>query len=60
MLDLVFIINFKMGVSRGSLCNKYCSRISGILCLIYSYKKFKVLRLKKEDFKVESSIIRTT
>ena len=55
ILDLVFIINFKMGVSGAAYATNIAQRFSAVLCLIYSYKKFQVLRLKKEDFKVELS-----
>ena len=54
VLDLVFIINFKMGVAGAAFATNIAQGLSAILCLAYSYKKFKVLRLKKEDFKVES------
>ena len=55
ILDLVFIINFKMGVSGAAYATNIAQGFSAVLCLIYSYKKFQVLRLKKEDFKVELS-----
>ena len=55
ILDLVFIINFKMGVAGAAYATNIAQGCSAILCLIYSYKKFNVLRLKKENFKVESS-----
>lgn len=55
ILDLVFIINFKMGVAGAAYATNIAQGFSAILCLIYSYKKFQVLRLKKEDFKVESN-----
>ena len=55
ILDLVFIVNFKMGVSGAAYATNIAQGFSAILCLIYSYKKFRVLRLKKEDFKVESN-----
>ncbi|WP_434797089.1 MATE family efflux transporter [Terrisporobacter vanillatitrophus] len=54
ILDLVFIINFKMGVSGAAYATNIAQGFSAVLCLIYSYKRFQVLRLKKEDFKVES------
>ena len=55
VLDLVFIVNFKMGVAGAAYATNIAQGLSAVLCLIYSYKKFKVLRLKKEDFKVEKS-----
>ncbi|MEG1411412.1 MAG: MATE family efflux transporter [Terrisporobacter sp.] len=55
ILDLVFIVNFKMGVAGAAYATNIAQGFSAILCLIYSYKKFSILRLKKEDFKVEKS-----
>lgn len=55
ILDLVFIINFKMGVAGAAYATIISQGISAILCLIYTYKKFIILRLKKEDFKVKRS-----
>ena len=57
ILDLVFIINFKMGVAGAAYATNIAQGISAILCLIYSYKKFQVLRLKKEDFKFGTKLI---
>lgn len=54
ILDLVFIINFKMGVSGAAYATNIAQGFSAVLCLTYSYKRFQVLRLKKEDFKVDS------
>ncbi|UPA29665.1 MATE family efflux transporter [Terrisporobacter glycolicus] len=54
ILDLVFIINFKMGVSGAAYATNIAQGFSAVLCLVYSYKRFQVLRLKKEDFKVET------
>lgn len=59
VLDLVFIINFKMGVAGAAYATNIAQGFSAILCLLYSYKKFKVLRLKKENFKVEKSYYTT-
>ena len=53
ILDLVFIINFNMGVAGAAYATIISQGVSAILCLIYTYKKFSVLRLKREDFKVK-------
>lgn len=53
ILDLFFIVNLKMGVAGAAIATNISQGISAILCLIYSYRKYKILRLKKEDFKVE-------
>lgn len=53
ILDLVFIINFKMGVAGAAYATIISQGVSALLCLIYTYKRFTILRLKKEDFKVK-------
>ncbi len=55
VLDLVFIINFNMGVVGAAYATNIAQGFAAILCIIYSYKKFDVLRLKKQDFNVELS-----
>lgn len=54
VLDLVFIINFHMGVAGAGLATIIAQAVSGILCLLYVAKKFPQLHLKKEDFKWEN------
>lgn len=59
VLDLVFIVNFKMGVAGAAHATNIAQGLAAVLCLAYSYKKFEILRLKKEDFKVPRSYYRT-
>jgi Na+-driven multidrug efflux pump len=48
-----------MGVAGAAYATNIAQGFSAILCLLYSYKKFKVLRLKKEDFNVEKEYYKT-
>lgn len=50
ILDLVFIILFKMGTGGAALATVISQGFSGILCLIYIILKVPYLHLKKEDF----------
>ena len=59
VLDLIFIINFNMGVAGAALATVISQGVSAILCIIYSYKKFEIVRLKKEDFNVNSDYYKT-
>lgn len=59
VLDLVFIVNFEMGVAGAAYATNIAQGLAAILCLVYSYKKFRLLRLKKEDFKVPTSYYKT-
>lgn len=57
ILDFVFILNFKMGVGGAGLATVIAQIISCILCLIYSLKKFPILRLKKCDWSFDKRFI---
>ena len=39
ILDLVFIINFKMGVAGAAYATVIAQGVAGLLCLIYTSKK---------------------
>lgn len=56
VLDLVFIINFDMGVAGAAYATIISQGVSAVLSLIYGYFKYPILRLKKEDFKVKKRI----
>ena len=58
ILDLVLIINFKMGVAGAAYATVVSQGVSALLCVIYTYKKYKILSLKKEDFKVKKKYYR--
>lgn len=47
ILDLVFIINFKMGVAGAAYATVIAQGVAGLLCLIYTSKNFQCLNLKK-------------
>lgn len=51
VLDLIFVINFKMGVAGVAYATVISQGISGLLGLIYTYKNFSILKLKKRHFK---------
>ncbi len=58
VLDLVFIINFNMGVAGAALATIIAQGFAAILCLIYIYNKFTIFRFKKSDFKIKKSMYR--
>lgn len=55
VLDIVFIAYFGMGVEGCGYATVIAQGISALLCLIYIIKKFPILHLKKEDFKISMS-----
>ncbi len=57
VLDLVFIINFHMGVAGAAYATIIAQAISCVLCFIYIKKRFPILNLSKNDWKIEKNII---
>lgn len=50
VLDFIFILIFKMGVAGAGWATIIAQFISGMLCFIYSLKKFPILHLAKKDW----------
>lgn len=58
ILDLVFIINFHMGVSGAAWATVIAQGISGILCIIYIWKKVPILNIGREDLRLDSAVVK--
>ena len=58
ILDLVFIVNFSMGVAGAAYATVISQGFSGILCLIYTSKKFPILKLNKNHFKYDKDLFK--
>ncbi|MFR7901133.1 MAG: hypothetical protein ACLU6Y_15905 [Ruminococcus sp.] len=54
ILDLVFIINFKMGVAGAASATILSQGISAILCLVYIYTKMPALAPNRHHWKLHS------
>lgn len=52
ILDLLFIITFKMGAAGAAYATVISQGVSGVLCLIYIIKKVPELKLEKDDWKM--------
>ncbi len=52
VLDIVFIAVFGMGVEGCAYATVIAQGISALLCYIYILKRFPILHLKREDFKI--------
>lgn len=50
VLDLVFIINFKIGVAGAAYATVISQGVAGLLCLVYTAKKYPILKLEKKHF----------
>ncbi len=52
-LDLLFIVTFKWGVFGAAFATVLSQAVSGILCLILIIKKFDILHLSRDDWKLD-------
>ncbi|MCH5186670.1 MAG: MATE family efflux transporter, partial [Oscillospiraceae bacterium] len=51
ILDFVFILAFSSGVAGAAYATVIAQMLSGIFCMVYSLKRFPILRLRREDWK---------
>ena len=57
VLDILFIVNFKMGVAGAAYATVISQFVSGILCVLYIGKKFPILRLEKRHLMFDKEYI---
>lgn len=58
VLDLVFILNFGMGVAGAAVATIISQGVSGVLCFIYMVKKVPLLRVEKRHMRPDYYCIR--
>ena len=58
VLDLVFIINFQMGVAGAGYATVLSQLVSGVLCLVYMAKRFPILHFRREDWRFSAETCR--
>ena len=56
-LDLLFILKFKMGVSGAAWATVVSQGVATVLCIIFMFKKFPILNLKKSDWLLEKDFV---
>ncbi|KMT21956.1 MATE family efflux transporter [Clostridium cylindrosporum] len=59
VLDLVFIINFNMGVDGAAYATVIAQAVSSILCLIYAFSKVPIFTMKIGEFVFDKSLFST-
>lgn len=58
VLDLFFIINLKMGVAGAAWATVLAQAVSGVACLIYMTKKFEILHIQKEEWRLDKHMMK--
>lgn len=51
-LDLLCIVTFQMGIAGAAVATVASQLISGIMCLFYMKKKYELLRMEKQEWKM--------
>ena len=57
ILDLVFIINFKMGTAGAAYATVISQGISGLLCLLYIVKAVPIFRLSRREMVMDGKMM---
>ncbi|MDE6275205.1 MAG: MATE family efflux transporter [Clostridia bacterium] len=57
ILDVLFVVVFKWGIEGTAMATVFAQMLSAMLCIIYTHKKFELLRIKKDDLKISKGII---
>lgn len=58
--DLILVGGFKMGVVGAALSTDIAEACSALFCIIYIYKKVPLLRMSKEDIKLDKYLLKKT
>ena len=59
ILDLVFIINFHMGIAGAGYATVIAQISASLMCVIYIKRKIQLLQVSKSDFKIDKDTIFT-
>lgn len=60
VLDLVFVLVLHMGVAGAAIATVIANIVNFVIALIYYFKKYPELHVKKQDFKWDWQIIKRT
>jgi len=57
IFDLLFILKFKTGIAGAGYATVLSQAIASVLCVIFMFSKFEILRLKKEDWHFDNAFV---
>lgn len=57
LLDIIFILIFKMGVVGAGVATVISKIVACIVCALYATKKFPILRITKDNFHIKLSFV---
>jgi putative MATE family efflux protein len=57
-LDLLFVVTFRMGVAGAAYATVISQALSGVLCLLYIFRKVPILKMEKQHWSVDKQTVR--
>ena len=60
VMDLIFVIIFKMGVNGAAIATVIAEMLSSIFCIIYVYKKVPILHFSKKEIVLDRALLNIT
>ncbi len=58
LLDVYFIVCLGMHVEGAAIATVISQLVSGLACLVYMIKKYEILHIRQEEWKIDSQIVR--
>ena len=60
VMDIIFVVYFKMGVSGAALATVIAEMFSSIFCITYVYFKIPILRFAKKEIVLDRALLKST
>ncbi len=60
VMDIIFVVYFKWGVSGAALATVTAEMVSSVLCISYAYIKVPMLRFSRKEIVLDKVLLRTT
>ena len=57
-LDLLFVTKLQAGVEGAAVATVLAQAVSVLLCMVYMFRRYEMLRVKKEDFALEKNMVK--
>lgn len=58
ILDILFVVAFKWGIEGTAIATVIAQALSALMCIIYTNKKYPLLKLTPKDLKIDKNIVR--
>lgn len=58
-LDYFFILNLHAGVQGAAYATVISQMFSAVMCFLYIWKRYPMLHLRKEDFQIDRTLVKT-